>query len=65
MADSKPITIDELTISVRRVKRALELFSIPVPTRMQEFYSKYPKRVRVLDNPLEDSLRNYIAWGKY
>jgi hypothetical protein len=65
MADSKPITIDELTISVRRVKRALELFSIPVPTHMQEFYSKYPKRVRVLDNPLEDSLRNYIAWGKY
>ena len=65
MADSKPITINELTISVRREKRALELFSIPVPSHMQEFYSRYPKRVRVLDNPLEDSIRNYIAWGKY
>ena len=65
MADSKPITIDKLTISVRREERVLELFSIPVPTHMQEFYSPYPKRVRVLDNPLEDSLRNYIVWGKY
>lgn len=65
MADSKPITINELTISVRREKRALELFSIPVPTHMQEFYSKHQKGVRVLDNPLEDSIRNYIAWGKY
>jgi hypothetical protein len=65
MADSKPITIDELTISIKREERTLELFSIPAPTHMQEFYSKYPRRVRVLDNPLEDSLRNYVAWGKF
>ena len=65
MLDSKPISINELTICVRREERTLDLFSVPVPNHLREFYPKYPGRVRVLDNPLEDSLRNFIAWGKF
>jgi hypothetical protein len=64
MADFKPITIDTVSIKVRMTKETLELFSVPVPTRQLEFSFQNPAEVRVLDNPLEENLRNYIAWGR-
>lgn len=64
MADFKPITIDTVSIKVRMTKETLELFSVPVPARQLEFSFQNPAEVRVLDNPLEDNLRNYIAWGR-
>jgi hypothetical protein len=64
MADFKPITIDTVSIKVRMTKDTMELFSVPVPARQLEFSFQDPSRVRVLDNPLEDNLRNYVAWGK-
>jgi hypothetical protein len=45
-------------------KDTLELFSVPVPARQLEFSFEDPTGVRVLDNPLEDNLRNYVAWGR-
>lgn len=63
MTDFKPITIDSLSIKVRMTKDTIELFSVPVPTRRLEFAFQDPAKVRVLDNPLEDSLRNYVVWG--
>jgi hypothetical protein len=64
MADFKPITIETLSIIVRMTKDTIELFSVPVPVRQLEFSFQDPARVRVLDNPLEDNLRNYVAWGR-
>jgi hypothetical protein len=62
--DSARITIDDLTIKVRLEKKTMELFTIPVPRCQHEFSSNDPSQVRVLDNPQEESLRNYVAWGK-
>ena len=64
MANFKPITIDTLSIKVRMTKDTLEFFSVPVPARQLEFSFEDPAGVRVLDNPLEDNLRNYVAWGR-
>ena len=64
MADFKPITIDTVSIKVRMTKDTMELFSVPVPARQLEFSFQDPSMVRVLDNPLEDNLRNYVAWGR-
>ena len=62
--DSARITIDELTIKVTLEKKTMELFTIPVPKHQLEFSSKDPTLVRVLDNPQQESLRNYVAWGR-
>ena len=64
MIDDKHITLEALTIRVRMTKETVELFSIPVPTRQHEFSFEDHTKVRVLDNPLEDSLRKYVAWGR-
>jgi len=64
MADVKPITLDSVSIKVRMTEDTMELFSVPVPALQLEFSFQDPSRVRVLDNPLEDNLRNYVAWGK-
>ena len=42
----------------------MELFTIPLPASQQEFAFEDLNKVRVLDNPLEDSLRKYVAWGR-
>ncbi|MGB6378720.1 MAG: hypothetical protein WBF55_10365 [Syntrophobacteria bacterium] len=60
----KDITLEALTIRVRMTKETMELFSIPVPARQQEFPSADHTKVRVLDNSLEDNLRKYVAWGR-
>ena len=60
----KNITLETLTIRVRMTKETVELFSIPVPERQHEFLFEDNSKVRVLDNPLEDSLRKYVAWGR-
>ena len=60
----KHITLEELTIRVQMTKKTMELFSIPVPARQQEFPSADHTKVRVLDNPLEENLRKYVAWGR-
>ena len=62
--NSKNITLETLTIRVRMTKETVELFSIPVPERQQEFLFEDHSKVRILDNPLEDSLRKYVAWGR-
>ena len=64
MMGRKHITLEELTIRVRMTKETMELFSIPVPARQQEFPSVDHTKVRVLDNPLEENLRKYVAWGR-
>ena len=64
MIDHKHITLESLTIRVRMTKETVELFSIPVPVRQHEFSFEDHSKVRVLDNPLEDSLRKYVAWGR-
>ena len=64
MTECKHITIDTLSIKVKMTQETIELFSIPVPTQQQEFAFQDPTKVRVLDNPLEDNLRNYVAWGR-
>jgi hypothetical protein len=64
MIDGKRITLEDLTIRVRMTKETMELFSIPVPACQQEFPSVDHTRVRVLDNPFEDNLRKYVAWGR-
>jgi hypothetical protein len=64
MTDLKPITIDTVSIKVRMTKDTIELFSVPVPARQLEFSFRDPAEVRVLDNPLEDNLRDYVAWGR-
>jgi hypothetical protein len=64
MADLTNITIDTVSIKVRMTTDTLELFSVPVPARQLEFPFQEPATVRVLDNPLEDNLRNYVAWGR-
>ena len=64
MSDSENLKIDELTIRVRLEKNTMELFTIPLPPCPQKYVFKDPTRVRVLDNPLEDSLRNYIVWRR-
>ena len=57
-------SIDGLTIRVRMTEETMELFTVPVPVSQQEFAFEDQTRVRVIDNPLEDSLRNYVAWGR-
>ena len=52
MMGRKHITLEELTIRVRMTKETMELFSIPVPARQQEFPCADHTKVRVLDNPL-------------
>ena len=64
MIDCNRITLETLTIRVRMTKETVELFSIPVPARQHEFPFEDHTKVRVLDNPLEDSLRKYVAWGR-
>ena len=64
ITDSRRITMDELTIRVKLEKKTMELFTIPVPRRQQKFLSMNSTQVRVLDNPLEEGLRNYVVWGK-
>ena len=64
MIDQKHITLETLTIRVRMTKETVELFSIPVPSRQHEFSFEDHTKVRVLDNPFEDSLRKYVAWGR-
>jgi hypothetical protein len=64
MSDFKAVTIDTVSIKVKMTKDTLELFSVPVPARQLEFSFQDPAGVRVLDNPLEDNLRNYVAWGR-
>ena len=65
MRHSERITIDQLTIKVKLEKKTMELFTIPVSRRQQEFSSKNPDQVRVLDNPQKDNLKNYVAWGRF
>jgi len=64
MKDLKPINIDTVSIKVRMTKDTIELFSVPVPARQLEFSFRDPAEIRVLDNPLDDNLRNYVAWGR-
>ena len=64
MTDLQPINIDTVSIKVRMTKDTIELFSVPVPARQLEFSFQDPAEIRVLDNPLEDNLRNYVAWGR-
>ena len=64
MTDLQSITIDTVSIKVRMTKDTIELFSVPVPARQLEFSFQDPAEIRVLDNPLEDNLRNYVAWGR-
>ncbi len=64
MTDFEGITLDQLTVRVGLEKETMELFTIPVPARQQEFVFENQSQVRVLDNPLEDNLRNYVVWGK-
>jgi hypothetical protein len=64
MAVVGPGTIDTVSIKVRMTKDTIELFSVPVPARQLEFSFQDSAEVRVLDNPLEDNLRNYVAWGR-
>jgi hypothetical protein len=64
MTDLQPITIDTVSIKVRMTKDTIELFSVPVPARQLEFSFQDPAEIRVLDNPLEDNLRHYVAWGR-
>lgn len=64
MINGEPITLESLTIRVLITEETVELFSIPVPARQHEFSFEDHTKVRVLDNPLEDSLRKYVAWGK-
>ena len=64
MSDLRVSSIDALTIRVRMSEETMELFTIPLPSSQQEFAFKDQKKVRVLDNPMEDSLRNYVAWGR-
>jgi hypothetical protein len=45
-------------------EETIELFTIPLPACKQEFAFEDQAKVRVLDNPLEDSLRNYVVWGR-
>ena len=64
MTDLQPINIDTVSIKVRMTKDTIELFSVPVPARQLEFSFRDPAEIRVLDNPLEDNLRHYVAWGR-
>ena len=64
IADSRRVTLDELTIRAKLEKKTMELFTIPIPRRQQKFLSMNSTQVRVLDNPLEEGLRNYVVWGK-
>ena len=64
ITDSRRITMDELNIRVKLEKKTMELFTIPVPRSQQKFLSMNSTQVRVLDNPLEEGLRNYVVWGK-
>ena len=64
MTDLQPITIDTVSIKVRMTKNTKELFSVPVPALQLEFSFQDPAEIRVLDNPLEDNLRHYVAWGR-
>lgn len=57
-------SIEELTIRVKMTEETMELFTVPVPVSQQEFAFADHSRVRVLDNPLEDNLRHYVAWGR-
>jgi len=64
MKNLNPITIDSVSVKVRMTRETIELFSVPVPARQLEFSFQDPAEIRVLDNPLEDNLRNYVAWGR-
>lgn len=65
MTDSDVTTIDQLAIKVKLKKDTMELFAIPLPRRQHVFFSTRSDPVRVLDNPLKENLRNYVAWGKF
>ena len=65
MKNLNPITIDSVSVKVRMTRETTELFSVPVPARQLEFSFQDPAEIRVLDNPLEDNLRNYVAWGRF
>ena len=58
------VTIETLTIRVPMTKETMELFTIPIPAFQQEFAFEDQSKVRILDNPFEDSLRNYVVWGR-
>ena len=58
------VTIETLTIKVSMSKETMELFTIPIPAFQQEFIIEDQTKARTLDNPLEESLRNYIVWGR-
>ena len=64
MTCSERNSIEGLTIRVRMTKETMELFTVPVPASQQEFAFEDQTQVRVLDNPLEDNLRHYVAWGR-
>ncbi|MBW1982983.1 MAG: hypothetical protein JRJ12_17425 [Deltaproteobacteria bacterium] len=62
---SEPLDIEGIRIRIRFQKDTMELFTIPVPSYQQEFAFENPTSVRILDNPLQDNLRNYVAWGRF
>ena len=64
MSDSKCIKIDELSVRIKLQKDTMELFSVPLPRCQQLVAFGKSTQVRILDNPLEESLRNYAAWGR-
>ena len=64
MIDSKSTKIEELTVRVKLKKSTIGLFSVPLPRCQQVMSFKNPTVVRILDNPLEESLRHYAAWGR-
>jgi hypothetical protein len=63
MTDSETMKIEQLTIVVRLRSDSIELFSVPLPRFQQVFICRDAISVRVLENPLEESLRDYVAWG--
>ena len=58
------ITLKDLTVSIGLAKNTMGLFTIPMPPRQREYLCMSQGQARVLDNPLEDHLRNYVAWGR-
>ena len=64
MSNSEITTIDQLAIKVELKRDTMELFTIPFPRHQQVLFSKRSAQIRLLDNPLEESLRRYVAWGK-
>lgn len=58
------MTIDDLTVNIEFAEGTMELFTIPIPPRQRAYLCLSQGRARVLDNPLEEHLRNYVAWGR-